>query len=94
MRRGALIARGAPGVRNNLMARRRGRAWVVRDKLAALRAGAGCRQVRARVVSCRAARVRRVVLFGGASNDRLTVVGRVKVVFHGGPGRDVTRRTR
>ena len=94
VRRGTLIARGAPGVRNNLIARRRGRAWIVRDRLAALRAGAGCRQVSARVVSCRAARVRRIVLFGGAGNDRLTVFGRVKVVFHGGPGRDVTRRTR
>ena len=39
-----------------------------------------------RVVSCRAARVRRVVMYGGAGNDRLTVVGRVKVVFRGGPG--------
>jgi hypothetical protein len=93
VRRRTLIAHGAPGVRNNLIARRRGRAWIVRDRLAALRAGAGCRQVSARVVSCRAARVRRVELFGGAGNDRLTVVGRVKVVFHGGPGRDVTRRT-
>jgi hypothetical protein len=91
--RGRLVVRGAPGVRNNLIARRRGRRWVVRDRLAALRAGAGCRRLTARTVSCRAARVRRVVLYGGAGNDRLTVIGRVgKVVFRGGPGRDVQRR--
>ena len=40
LRRGALIARGAPGRRNNLVARRRGGNWFVRDQLARLRAGA------------------------------------------------------
>ena len=39
-RRGTLIARGAPGVRNNLIARRRGRNWIVRDSLAAPARGA------------------------------------------------------
>ncbi|HEX6584325.1 MAG TPA: BNR-4 repeat-containing protein [Thermoleophilaceae bacterium] len=92
VRRGTLIARGAPGVRNNLIARRRGRNWIVRDKLAALRAGVGCRRLSARAVSCRAARVTRIVLRGGAGNDRLTVIGRIPVTFRGGPGRDITRR--
>jgi hypothetical protein len=92
VRRGALIARGAPGVRNDLIVRRRGRSWIVRDRLAALRAGAGCRRLSARAVSCRAARVRRIVLYGGAGNDRLTVIGRVPATFRGGPGRDVTTR--
>ena len=79
-------------MRNNLIARRRGRRWIVRDKLARLRPGAGCRRLSARAVSCRAARVRRIVLYGGAGNDRLTVIGRIPVTFRGGPGRDVTRR--
>jgi hypothetical protein len=92
VRRGTLIVRGAPGVRNTLIARRRGARWIVRDRLARLRAGAGCRQVSARVVSCRAAGVRRIVLYGGAGNDRLTVIGRIRVTFRGGPGRDVTRQ--
>jgi hypothetical protein len=94
VRRGALIARGAPGVRNNLIVRRRGRHWIVRDRLAALRAGAGCRRLSARAVSCRAAGVRRIVMYGGAGNDRMTVVGRIAVRFIGGPGRDVARRVR
>jgi hypothetical protein len=92
VRRGTLIARGAPGVRNNLLARRRGRNWIVRDKLAALRAGAGCRRLTARAVSCRAARIRRIVLYGGAGNDRLTVIGRIPVRFRGGPGRDLAQQ--
>jgi hypothetical protein len=50
--------------------------------------------MRARVVSCRAAGVKRIVLYGGAGNDRLTVIGRIRVTFRGGPGRDVTRRLR
>jgi hypothetical protein len=94
VRRGILIVRGAPGVRNTLIARRRGARWIVRDRLARLRAGARCRQVSARVVSCRAAGVRRIVLYGGAGNDRLTVIGRIRVTFRGGPGRDVTRQIR
>jgi hypothetical protein len=91
VRSGTLVARGAPGVRNDLVVRRRGARWIVRDRLAALRAGAGCRRVSGRVVSCRAAPVRRVVLYGGAGNDRLSVIGRVAVTFRGGPGRDVQR---
>ena len=92
VRRGTLIARGAPGVRNVLTARRRGHRWIVSDKLARLRAGAGCRRVTPRRVSCPASRIRRIVLYGGAGNDRLTVIGRIPVIFRGGPGRDVTRR--
>jgi hypothetical protein len=38
--------------------------------------------------------VKRIVLYGGAGNDRLTVIGRIPVTFRGGPGRDVTRRRR
>jgi hypothetical protein len=91
VRRGTLIARGAPGVRNNLIVRRRGPSWIVRDRLAPLRAGAGCRRLSARRVSCRA-RVKRIVLYGGAGNDRLTVIGRIPVIFRGGPGRDLARQ--
>jgi hypothetical protein len=89
IRRGHLIVRGAAGVRNNLIARKRGRNWIVRDKLAGLRAGAGCRRLSTRAVSCRAAPVKRIVLYGGAGNDRLTVIGRIPVRFIGGPGRDL-----
>ena len=92
IRRGALIVRGAPGVRNNLIASRRGRNWIARDTLAALRAGTGCRRLSGRVVSCRAAGVRRIVMYGGAGNDQLTVIGRIPVRFLGGPGRDATRQ--
>ena len=92
VRRGALIARGAPGVRNDITVRRRGRRWIVSDRLARLRAGTACRRVTARRVSCAARGVRRIVLYGGAGNDRLTVIGRIRVVFRGGPGRDVERR--
>ncbi|MEA2364911.1 MAG: hypothetical protein QOI32_423 [Thermoleophilaceae bacterium] len=89
-----LVIRGAPGVRNDLTARKRGRRWLVSDALARLRAGPGCRQLRPRAVSCRAARVRRIAMYGGAGDDRLTVIGRIPVTFRGGPGRDVTRRLR
>jgi hypothetical protein len=94
VRRGVLIARGAPGRRNNLVARRRGGNWFVRDSLALLRAGRGCRRRSAHVVTCPARRVRRIVLVGGAGNDRLTVIGRIPARLVGGPGRDVTRRLR
>jgi hypothetical protein len=50
--------------------------------------------VSARVVSCRAAGVRRIVIYGGAGNDRLAVIGRIRVTFRGGPGRDITRQLR
>jgi hypothetical protein len=92
VRGGTLIARGAPGVRNDITARRRGRRWIVSDRLARLRAGVACRRVTARKVSCATRGVRRIVLYGGAGNDRLTVIGRIRVVFRGGPGRDVERR--
>jgi hypothetical protein len=45
-------------------------------------------------VSCRTAGVRRIVMYGGAGNDRMTVVGRIAVRFVGGPGRDLARRVR
>ena len=32
------------------------------------------------------------MLYGGAGNDRLTVIGRIPARLLGGPGRDVTRR--
>jgi hypothetical protein len=38
--------------------------------------------------------VRRIMLYGGAGNDRLTVIGRIPARLLGGPGRDVTRRLR
>jgi hypothetical protein len=94
VRRRTLIARGAPGVRNDITARRRGRRWIVSDRRARLRAGTACRRVTARKVSCPARRVRKIVLYGGAGNDRLTVIGRIRVLFRGGPGRDVQRRRR
>ena len=94
VRRHTLIARGAPGRRNNLVARRRGRNWLVRDRLAPLRAGRGCRQIAPRLVSCAARRVSRIVLYGGAGNDRLTVIGRIPARLVGGPGRDIARHLR
>ena len=87
-----LIIRGAAGVRNSLTARRQGRRWLVRDTRARLRAGRGCRSLGPRLVSCRAAGVSRIVMYGGAGNDRMTVIGRIAVTFRGGPGRDVTAR--
>ena len=92
VRRGTLTVRGAPGRRNDMVVRRRGHRWLIRDRLARLRAGGGCRQLSARVVTCRAARIRRIVIYGGAGNDRLTVVGRAPVIFRGGPGTDRIRR--
>jgi hypothetical protein len=92
--RGRLVVRGARGVRNRIVVRRRGGRWVVTDALAGLRAGRGCRSLRARAVSCRARGIRRIVLYGGAGSDRLTVIGRIRVTFRGGPGRDIERRRR
>jgi PKD repeat protein len=94
VRRGTLIARGAPGRRNNLVARRRGRNWLVSDSLARVSAGRSCRQRRPQLVSCPARRVKRMVLYGGAGNDRLTVIGRIPARLIGGPGADVPRRLR
>jgi hypothetical protein len=92
VRRGTLIARGAPGGRNILTARRRGARWIVSDKLARLRAGKSCRRLSPRRVSCPARRVKRIALYGGAGNDRLTVIGRIPARLIGGPGIDRTRR--
>ena len=92
VRRGTLIARGAPGVPNDLVARKRGRRWLVRDRLARLRAGRGCRRLRPSLVRCPASHVKRIVLYGGAGNDRLTVFGRIPARLVGGPGRDRTIR--
>src|SRR5918992_835257 len=83
-----LVVRGAPGTRNRLTARRRGGAWRIADAEARLRAGAGCRRLGPRTVSCRAAGVRRIVMYGGAGADRLTLVGRKRAVLYGGPGAD------
>jgi hypothetical protein len=43
-------------------------------------------------VSCRASRIKRIRLYGGAGNDRLTVIGRIPARLFGGPGIDRTRR--
>lgn len=91
VRDGRLVARGAVGAPNRLLARRRGAGWRVTDAAAPLRAGAGCRRLGQRVVSCRAARVRRVVLVGGDGDDRLTLLGRIPGLLEGGPGDDVLR---
>jgi BNR repeat-containing family member/PKD domain/Concanavalin A-like lectin/glucanases superfamily len=88
VRRGVLIVSGAPGRRNRLSARRRGRAWRVADAAAALRAGPGCRPLRPRIVSCRAAGVRRIQMYGGAGGDTLAVRGRTHALLVGGPGPD------
>jgi PKD repeat protein len=89
IRAGVLVARGAPGKRNRLTARRRGSAWLIADAAARLRAGPGCRQAGPRAVRCAASRVRRIELYGGARADRLTVEGRVRTLLAGGPGRDL-----
>ena len=86
VRRGVLIVRGAPGTRNRLTARRRGRAWQVADAAAPLRAGRGCRRLGPRKVSCPAARVKRIEMYGGAGADTLTVTGRIRALLVGGPG--------
>jgi PKD repeat protein len=88
VRGGLLIARGARGTRNRLTARRRGRSWRITDAAAPLRAGAGCRRLAPRRVACRAAGVERLLLDGGAGDDRLAVVGRVRALLVGGPGND------
>jgi PKD repeat protein len=88
VRRGRLVVRGAVGKANRLLARRRGVAWRVSDAAARLRAGRGCRQLGPRSVSCRAALVKRIVLYGGDRNDRLTVLGRIPALLAGGPGND------
>jgi hypothetical protein len=88
VRRGVLVVRGAPGARNRLTARRRGRAWQVADAAAALRAGRGCRRLGPRKASCRAAGVKRIEIHGGAGADTLTVAGRIRALLVGGPGAD------
>ena len=88
VRGGMLVVRGAPGTGNRLSARRRGHTWRIADAAAPLRAGAGCRRIGPRTVGCRAAGVRRIVMYGGAGADRLTVVGRTRALLVGGPGPD------
>jgi Concanavalin A-like lectin/glucanases superfamily len=88
VRRGVLIVRGAPGNRNRLTARRRGRAWRVADATAPLRAGAGCRRLQPRIVTCRVAGVRRIRMYGGTGADTLAVTGRTRALLVGGPGAD------
>lgn len=88
VRRGRLVVRGAVGKANRLLARRRRAAWRVSDSVARIRAGSGCRPVSPRSVSCRAALVRRIALYGGDRNDRLTVLGRIPALLAGGPGND------
>jgi PKD repeat protein len=88
VRDGRLVVRGAPGARNRLSARRRGGLWRIADAEAPLRAGTGCRRRGPRSVSCRAAGVRRIVMYGGAGADRLMLVGRTRAVLYGGPGAD------
>jgi PKD repeat protein len=83
-----LIVRGAAGRANRLSARRRGRRWLVADAAARLRAGAGCRRLDSRAVSCPAVRVKRIEMYGGAGADVLTVMGRVRALLVGGPGVD------
>jgi BNR repeat-containing family member/Concanavalin A-like lectin/glucanases superfamily/PKD domain len=88
VRRGTLVVRGAPGTRNRLSARKRGRAWRIADALAPLRAGAGCKRLGPRTVSCKAARVKRIEMHGGAGADTLIVTGRTRAILVGGPGAD------
>ena len=94
MRRGRLVVIGAAGKANRIVIRRRGRAWQVSDAAAPLRARRGCRRLRARVVRCRAKAVRRIVVYGGAGSDRVTVFGRIPLRFVGGPGIDRLVRRR
>ena len=88
VRRNVLIVRGAPGIRNRLSARRRGRTWRIADAAAPLRAGTGCRRLGPRKVACLAAGVRRIVMYGGAGADRLSVASRTRALLVGGPGAD------
>jgi hypothetical protein len=88
VRRGRLVVFGAPRRSNRIVARRKGAAWRVADAAAPLRAGRGCRRLSARAVSCRAARVRSIALYGGDGPDRLTVIGRIRALLVGGRGRD------
>jgi hypothetical protein len=88
IRRGVLVVRGAAGAANRIVARRRRARWLVSDGAAPLRPGPGCRRVGASTVSCRAAKVKRIVLHGGAGNDRLAVAARVRALLVGGRGND------
>ena len=88
VRSGRLVVFGAPRRSNRIVARRRGAAWRVTDAAAPLRAGRGCRRLTSRSVSCRAARVRSIALYGGDGPDRLAVIGRIRALLVGGRGRD------
>jgi hypothetical protein len=84
-----LIVRGAADTDNRLTARKRGTRWRIADAAAPLRAGAGCRRLGPRSVSCRAAGVKRIEMHGGAGADTLTVAGRIRALLVGGPGADM-----
>jgi hypothetical protein len=83
-----LIVQGAAGTDNRLTARKRGPRWRIADAAAPLRAGAGCRRLAPKTVSCRAAAVKRIEMYGGAGADTLIVRGRVRALLVGGPGAD------
>jgi hypothetical protein len=83
-----LIARGSRGKANRLTARRRGGSWRVTDSARRLRAGRWCSRVGPRAVRCPAARVARVVLVGGARDDRLVVLAPGRTLLLGGAGDD------
>ncbi len=88
VRSGRLVVFGAPRRANRIVARRQGAAWRVADAAAPLDAGRGCRRLSARSVSCRAAGVRSIALYGGDGDDRLSVIGRIRALLVGGRGRD------
>ena len=88
VRGGRLVVFGAPRRSNRIVARRKGAAWRIADAAAPLRAGRGCRRLSPRAVSCRAARVSSIALYGGDGPDRLAVVGPIRALLVGGRGRD------
>ena len=88
VRGGRLVVFGAPRRSNRIVARRNGAAWRVADAAAPLRAGRGCRRLSPRAVSCRAAGLRSIALYGGDGPDRLAVVGPIRALLIGGRGRD------
>src|SRR5215211_3210150 len=95
VRGGRRVARGAAGKANRFVLRRRGAMWSVGAAAAPLHARRGCRQVAAAVVDCRASAVKRILVYGGAGDDRVTVFGRIPARLVGGPGRDsLVRRWR
>jgi PKD repeat protein len=83
-----LIVQAAAGTDNRLTARQRGARWRITDAAAPLRAGAGCRRLAPKTVSCRAAAVKRIEMHGGTGADTLIVRGRTRALLVGGPGAD------